>query len=127
MTQEDKQLLLKDLSARLPFGVIIHNEEGYEGHLNSINQTIFGIELSVNITAIRRVDFQMDTCKPYLRPMSSMTKEEAEEYEVLIDCSDYTYFKTSDKVIDWLNAHHFDYRYLIEKSLAIVAPDNMYK
>ena len=79
MTQEDKELLLKDLCARLPYGVVVHNEEGYDGHLNSINQTIFGIECGINISATKRVDFQIDTVKPYLRPMSSMTKEELEE------------------------------------------------
>ena len=57
-------------------------------------------------------------CKPYLRPMSSMTEEEEKEYHDAR--SDYyddlgTY--------DWLNAHHFDYRGLIEKGLALEAPE----
>ncbi len=144
MTQEEKQLLLKDLCARLPYGVIVHNEEGYEGHLNSINQTIFGIELDVNITSTRRVDFQLDTCKPYLRPMSSMTEEEEKEIQkinwqfckpnnVLLECfvgnADDGYCSTSQMVgiLDYLNAHHFDYRGLIEKGLALAAPEDMYK
>lgn len=122
MKKEDKELLLKDLCGRLPYGVIVHNEEGHEGHLNSINQTIFGIELGVNTTAIRRVDFQLDTCKPYLRPMSSMTEEEKQEYEAT--CSDW--YETLG-TYDWFIAHHFDYRGLIEKGLAIEAKEGMYK
>lgn len=121
MTQENKQLLFKDLCARLPYGVIVHNEEGYEGHLNSINQTIFGIELGVNITSTRRVDFQLDTCKPYLRPMSSMTEDELETYDTL----SFESFPT--KLVDWLNEHHFDYHGLIPMGLAIKVPKDMYK
>jgi hypothetical protein len=120
MTQEEKQLLLKDLCARLPYGVIVHNEEGHEGYLNSINQTIFGVELGVNITATRRVDFQLDTCKPYLRPMSSMTEEEKDEYDRLVMCN------ASWVVDDWLNAHQFDYRGLIPVGLALEVPEGMY-
>ncbi len=131
MTKEEKQLLLIDLSARLPYGVIVNNEEGYDGHLNSINQTIFGIELGVNITAIRRADFQLDTCKPYLRPMSSMTNEEFARYDETrdwkyVDDDHYESFDTLE-TFDWLNAHHFDYRGLIEKGLALEAKDGMYK
>ena len=125
MTKEEKQILLKDLSARLPYGVIVHNEEGYDGHLNSINQTIFGIELGVNITAIRRADFQLDTCKPYLRPMSNMTDEEEEEYSS-INCYEGL-FPRNEAALDYVLSNHFDYRGLIEKGLALEAPEGMYK
>ena len=64
--------------------------------------------------------------KPYLRPMSSMTEEEKAEYHSLCDSYYGIYFDTVDS-IDWLNAHHFDYRGLIEKGLAIEAPEGMYK
>ncbi len=60
--------------------------------------------------------------KPYLRPMSSMTKEELKEYENARD-DWYDDLKT----YDWLLAHHFDYRGLIEKGLALEAPERMYK
>ena len=49
MTEQDKQLLLKDLCTRLPYGVICHTEKG-DGHLCSINQTIFGTEYGLNIS-----------------------------------------------------------------------------
>ena len=56
--------------------------------------------------------------KPYLRPMSSMTNEEKTYY--------FAINENPVTCIDWLNSHHFDYRGLIEKNLAINAPDDMY-
>lgn len=113
MTQEEKQLLLKDLCTRLPYGVKFQGEDSNVYTLDAANYFALQVEDMV--------------FKPYLRPMSSMTKEEEEEYELLIDCSDHTYFKTSDKVIDWLNSHHFDYRGLIDKGFALESPKGMYK
>ena len=144
MTQEDKQLLqllLVDLSARMSYGVICNTPKG-DGYLCSINQTIFGTEYGINIKATTR-DYFSDRevyIKPYLRPMPSMTKEEREKLEHL---SDEYFGKALDKqiqesllssnrnesrileyiassvIVDWLNAHHFDYRGLIGKGLAI--------
>ena len=75
--------------------------------------------------------------RPYLRPMSSMTEEEIREFTSLIFISDstsYGYLKEcvlfaiySAKALDWLNTHHFDYHGLIEKGLALEAPEGMYK
>ena len=65
--------------------------------------------------------------KPYLRPMSSMTLEERFEYNGLINyVADFSFELMSWKVYDWLNKHHFDYRGLIEKGLALEAPEGMY-
>jgi hypothetical protein len=66
--------------------------------------------------------------KPYLRPMSSMTKEEKEEYDALfyIHSDGETYCENWEWV-DWMNAHHFDYRGLIEKGLVLPAPEGVYK
>ena len=129
MTREEKQLLLKDLCARLPYGLKVNIRDIDHP---AVVQAIYS-DLDVLVEDIYRYSLLFE-CKPYLRPMSSMTEEEEEEYELLIDCSDHTYFKTSDKVIDWLNAHHFDYRIdpstdktLIESDLAIEAPKDMYK
>ena len=73
--KQEKQLLLQDLSARLSHGLIVSTTKG-NGHLCSINQTIFGNEYGVNIEATKRDYFNDNECdiKPYLRPMSSMTK-----------------------------------------------------
>ena len=129
MKQEDKELLLKDLCARLPYGVICKTEKG-NGHLCSINQTFFGIEYGVNISSLKRdyfddIDTDEQVVKPYLRSMSSMTEEEAIKYITLThyntDDNGKPYRELTVESLDWLNKHHFDYRGLIEKGLAIDA------
>ena len=137
MTQEEKQLVLIDLCARLPYGVIIHNEDGYEGQLNSINNIPFNIKLGVNVTSTHRVGFRIDTCKPYLRPMSSMTEEEKIDVEKFGVCSDGAFHNDVYDVgifmdeaftaILWFLKKHFDINHLIEKGLALEAPEGMYK
>lgn len=133
MIQEDKELLLKDLCGRLPYGVIglIHNV-----NCDDYNICIVGGDIDL-------LSQFFITIKPYLRPMSSMTKEEEKEYNSFIigqqplDC-DFSAYPIEEKVlyefdvenyIDWLNAHHFDYRGLIEKGLAIEVTEenNPYK
>ena len=127
MNKEDKELLLQDLSARLSYGVICHTKKG-DGHLCSINQTIFGTEYGINTKATERDYFndREEVIKPYLRPMSSMTEDEWTEYENMCDS-----FRGEEyyELIDWLNANHFDYRGLIEKGLAIEVTEenNPYK
>jgi hypothetical protein len=130
MTQEDKELLLQDLCGRLPYGVIclMHKVNG-----NDCNISIVGGDIDL-------FSHQFINIKPYLRSMSSMTKEEEKEYNSFIigqqpdDCDfsaypiEYKilYEDDIDSYIDWLNAHHFDYRGLIEKGLALKAPEGMY-
>ena len=130
MTKEDKDLLRKDLSGRLPYGVIMSTPIG-SGHLNSIDQTIFGTEYGINISAVSRDFFNDSKCevKPYLRPMSEFTDYEDKEF-ALLQTGFYTdgmlYPIAANAMITWLNKHHFDYRGLIEKGLAIEAPVGMY-
>ena len=130
MTQEDKELLFKDLCARLPYGVIIQTLQG-NGYLNEVSLTIFGYELGVNIKATKRERFKLEECKPYLRLISSMNEEEEEEFVSFTDTM-FRYGKDNDlcclplDAISLLNAHHFDYRGLIEKRLALEAPEEMY-
>lgn len=132
MTNEQKQLLLKDLCARLPYGVICHTEKG-DGHLCSINQTIFGTEYGLNINPLKR-DYFNDSetdeqaVKPYLRPMPSMTKEEKQKYYDLTHQEDDDVWAKClfDKMVDFCNERHLDYRGLIEKGLALEAPKDMY-
>ena len=125
MTQEEKKLLLKDLCARLPYDVMCQTDENGKIHkLKGINKHkgIWWYEFD----GFRNIKLP----KPYLRPMSSMTKEEREEYDSKRKhiCDDYNrYCFDTIESIDWLNAHHFDYRGLIEKGLALVAPEGMYK
>ena len=89
MTQEDKDLILRDLCARLPYGVYI-NDRGTPNKL--VNVCWDGIKFVVNCspfgTGHGRVGtplFDGDICyiKPYLRPLSSMTEEEARDLAIL--------------------------------------------
>ena len=140
MTQEDKELLFKDLCARLPYGVIVVTPKG-RGYVCNINLTIFDYELGVNINPIIRDPFSINDVKPYLFPLSSMTDEQAEEIQEIIGNPDYAciirktdglelwlnfidtdptiWLDTIFEVQDYLNKNHFDYRGLIEKGLAI--------
>lgn len=130
MTQEEKQLLLKDICARLPYGVICNCVDlNFSG---SVDWTLFKINLqdyTIETTNNEwNKEFSIENIKPYLRPMSSMTEEEKECYEYL--CStDEGYRQPFDSyhLVDWLIKNKFDYRGLIEKGLALEAPDEMYK
>ena len=147
MTEEDKKLLLKDLCARLPYGVkcgvLTHpncrlsnwkKEDDLYYKSRPKYQTLDLATLSIN---------PIECFKPYLRPMSSMTEGEKSDfpfpyYFEWID-SNFSLLCSNDKVcasigfdemyeiMDWLNVHHFDYRGLIEKGLALEAPEDMYK
>lgn len=145
MTQRDKKLLLKDLCARLPYGVkvkvvLLHSEEYKYTYVNAkliyIDLDYTGV-LSDNGFILQQ---DISELKPYLFPLSNMTEEQyksLEESGILSNCShSYEYvnphihgvsfifkgFKTySLELIEWLNKNHFDYRGLIEKGLAINA------
>jgi len=120
MTQEDKELLLKDLAARLPYGVKVYAGEDLAMTLKQIDYECF-------CEAWENEDFKCYSrwMLPYLRPMSSMTEEERKTY---IEISSHLCGEIAAKMmIDWLNANHFDYRGLIEKGLALEALENMYK
>lgn len=145
MTQENKDLLFKDLCARLPYGVKCKYYDCCEG--DYYEGTICGIEPKEYIQ-INGVCIYIEEVKLYLLPMSSMTEEEftkLKEYSGLkynqLDLASFqndTYkcldFYLSEvpsyvviKVFDWLNRYHFDYRGLIEKSLALDATNlNVY-
>ena len=143
MTQEDKELLLKDLCTRSPYGVKIH----INSHIEEQNHMrLFDVNLEAETIGVRNekwvfraipiIDDEDETkvIKPYLRPMSSMTAEEENFYYSCLDEMDgykqtfpVIYQDKALSLLDWLNAHHFDYRGLIEKGLAIEAPEDMYK
>lgn len=124
MTQEEKQLLLKDLCARLPYGIETSLTDGTSGMITSISIVPHGIFVTVYFDRDNVEDVSLENIKPYLRPMSSMTEEEMQEYVIVWD-SRKPYMPT--EAMDWLNAHHFDYRGLIPMGLAIEAPEKMYE
>ena len=133
MKQEEKELLLKDLSARLPYGVKCN---------------VSGVQQSITLTAIDVfsdypykfgvVQFSCTTnVKPYLRPMSSMTEEEKKELGdtiIKLELEHLEYeegfnvkaSKSSTFEIDFYNSHHIDYRGLIGMDLALKAETSTY-
>ena len=146
MTNEEKQLLLVDLSARLPYGVKV--KYAIPTLLISIKKDSNGIKVITESTYSEH-SYNIEDIKPYLRPMDSMTKKETKElfkeigfkytcntcgipahynYEFAEQIKGIPTITNVEfiKVIDWLNAHHFDYRGLIEKGLALEAPEGMY-
>ncbi len=113
MTQENKELLIKDLSCRIPYGVIVNINGTYNNVLESVNW-YYEVEVGIVSTEV----YTISDVKPYLFPLSSMSKEqEQEEYEI---CKYYIPGYESN-LIDFYNKNHFDYRGLIEKGLAIDA------
>ena len=140
-TQVDKELLLKDLSARLPYGVLGQCEidASYDTEFETIPQThkfqavAYGIiEDSLFVSPMIENQYELEIAneeigdgiyildfKPYLFPLSSMTEKQKDEYQYITErwMNDPAY-SISDS-IDWLNKNNFDYRGLIEKGLAI--------
>lgn len=139
MTQEEKQLLLIDLCARLPyvafvfirkpFGCVMSETEEEELTATTLQEFIENDDMHVF---------------PYLRPMSSMTEEECKEFSKisgLLKSKEDNYFsnhlpewgnsiiteRVMVRTIDWLNSHYFDYRGLIPMGLALEAQKDMYK
>lgn len=138
MTQEDKELLLKDLCARTPYGVKVQ----YMNNIFVIDYVspMYG---EVKLDTSDNWTVGVSEVKPYLFPLSSMTEEQLHELKEITDLK-YNYnnleliewtetHKTLEfwleeapqykviEVFDWLNKNHFDYRCLIERELAIDA------
>lgn len=116
MAQNEKDLLLKDLCARLPYGV--------KCACNKNIYTAKGLDLIVTdegdweyaVTAKGIAPIEIDFIKLYLFPLSSMTGEQIEQFnKTLIGTENLGW---SNETFDWLNANHFDYRDLIPMGLA---------
>lgn len=114
MTQEDKNLLLKDLCARLPHGVKV---QVFNYGIEAV-ETLYEIDLDGYISTIEG-DTLKYSYKPYLFPLSSMTEEQKDIFGKLWWNTHGVYMAMH--AIDYLNKKHFDYRGLIEKGLAIDA------
>lgn len=140
LVPKERKLLIVDIYQRLGTGTLVQDIV----HISNQPTSVWFVD-----TLRERVRLfadepwiPIDTVRPYLRSMSSMTEEEKDEISELIEasieidsdgditylvgcvcipCSDYQIY------IDYLNSHHFDYRGLIEKGLALDAPENMYK
>lgn len=144
MTQEDKELLLKDLCGRLPYGVKVlrldFNKVKEIQYIEPLNSRVKLLGDPPGSTT------DIEDVIPYLRPISSMTKEEKDEFEDIIGfkvwsddfdnefdfmSNEYSYIDKECVVntFNWLNAHHLDYRDMISRGLAIEAKgkNNPYK
>ena len=154
MNQEHKQLLLKDLCARLPYDVkgrvyaettngeydingdMIFFDSPFDVTLDDINTSTeeihviaIGNEDTVNFIEGQQTDgkpYTIDEFKPYLRSVSSMTKDEQKEW-IHLRTEVEKYMVGYDAVVDFYNFHHLDYRGLIYDGLALEAPEEMYK
>ena len=119
MTQEEKDLLLKDLCARLPYftKVQIKNE------ITVLNSICDDDGFHFNFSGYDKEGVNIENIKPYLFPLSNMTKEQTEELIKLINTgqNDNNEFMRSLCRIDFYHKHHFDYRGLIPMGLAIDA------
>ena len=131
MTKGEKELLLKDLCARLPYNTTKvrwykyrRDPEGYEDKV--LSQLLLD------------TDKGEVYCKPYLRPMSSMTKEEYNsvcwdkcshviKYSLRTGFNFVSICSFTIEILNFLISHHFDFIGLIDKGLALPAPEGMYK
>ncbi len=135
--QEEKQLLLQDLCARLPYGIKCTTKSLWNGIYTIVGYKDNKFFLDCPIYDESDDGWMIESIVPYLRPMSSMTEEEKETYHNLcyeeereeLEFGEWAarihYHDTIDS-IDYLNSIHIDYRDLIPKGLAIEAPKEMY-
>lgn len=131
MTQEQKELLLKDLCARLPYGVqvFVEHDKYSQATLFGVNTKQFSIVFGGNNWSStsniegHSIEQYRQLVKPYLRPMSSMTDEEKKEYD---SYACFNGFSACSAITDWLIYKHFDFRGLIPMGLALEALEGMY-
>ena len=127
MTPEDKELLIKDLCARLPYNVICQVEFRENGKYNSKVMLLSGIFTDEAYFTTKGGSIYSNEYKPYLFPMSSMTDYQKSDYQFITERWMNDPSHSINDSIDWLNKNHFDYRGLIEKGLAIDATNlNIY-
>jgi hypothetical protein len=140
MIQKEKELLLRDLCSRLPYNPLVE----YEGEDYNVLGIAHGrlVLCKPLMSHTLNENPRIEEIKPYLFPLSSMTEEQAMElfklfgislvdsdYIKINECTGITFFLNKgfdvethlDKLIDWLNKNHFDWRGLIPMGLAIDA------
>ena len=131
MTNEEKQLLITDLSARLPYGVMFQyqtgsfNSTGTSDYFPMVGIVQNAVVIDIKNRGLFNLSLEDSQCKPHLRPMSSMTVEEWKEYDWFIkqEQDELIRFRNAVK---FYNKHHIDYNDLIPNGLALEAPKGMY-
>lgn len=159
MTREEKELSFIDISGRLHYGVIVNYKENEYDHrkweitsLHTLSYSKSGTLIDTDCDGWISYEeyqgcgmstgsrpFRFGEVLPYLRPLSSMTKDEEKEFEKIFELElraieapeGHTIVSAASSTfeIDFYNKHHFDYRGLIEKGLAIAVTEenNPYK
>ena len=140
MTQEDKHLLLVDLCARLPYGIKCTTKLTGYNDVYAV-QGVYEDTVFIDCPVYEEGDdeWMIESIIPFLRPMSSMTEEERDELKEI--CADYLdEWENAETVVDrwkldaktsylrsaFYNSHHLDWNGLIEKGIALEAPEGMY-
>lgn len=147
----DGDLLLKDLCGRLPYGVFcegittdidIDTDRYYNRKVKGVLSVIHHYNSDYATIGLMS-ECNLETIKPYLFPLRSLTSSEADAIEHIMGCNipwniQYGFLEWTvggsvesetfelkicqvEKMMEFLNSHHFDYRGLIEKGLAIDA------
>ena len=114
MTQEEKDLLLRDLCARLPYGVKVQTTY----IMQSGERKDIGIDILTTVEISMLIE-GAEEHKPYLFPLSSMTEEQKKEWRSLMIHDSYGILYHTIKSFDYLYKNHIDIRGLIPKGLAI--------
>lgn len=137
MTQNEKELLLKDLCARLPYGV--KGRVSKRDHNNrecEFVKTIDG-KLYDRFAVAQESWYDNVTIKPCLFPLSSMTEEQKKELNDITNLdieiaianikNDTPNYVTGLNRLNWLLKNHFDIYGFIPMGLATDATDkNIY-
>ena len=118
ITREDKELLMKDLSCRIPYGVFVK----IDGMSKIVKLTSISCYGEVSVDDGSNYLYPISEVKPYLFPLSSMTNEQEEKFYNL-NCYELDIFPHTEKALDYLLKNHFDYMFLIDEWLAIDATD----
>ena len=138
MTKEEKEILTKDLCSRLMHKVMVSfdGDGDIPRELTSFDNDADGGYFSAESFSGLKVD--ESSLRPYLRPLMSMKIKDVDDlskysgFHLTYDIPGkwetvYTVRADAYKLFEWLDIHMFDYRYLIDKDLAIEAPEGMYK
>lgn len=131
MSESDRKLLLIDISARLPYGLICQVSYKEDGTWHKKDMIMEGVFPEESYFTTDRGSTYSNELKPYLRPLTSLTEDELKEYNSF---SSYGASGVSNEFriirvpnflqLDWLNANHVDYRGMIEKDLAIAVTED---
>ena len=136
MTNEDKELLLRDLCGRIPYSVKISVLDWDEREMEYMDKVdvLYSVNGDEYIQTVNSdYNFNPEDIKPYLFPMSSMTEEQKKEFDQLLELElkaisdEIDHTEATAFEVDFYNKHHLDWRGLIPKGLAEDATDkNIY-